>query len=155
MVAEEGAPVVIEKKQVPIKEGFFAGSLTPFENVRLKGLRCLSCGEVFLGKRFACENCQNTKMEDIVLGRKGKLYSYTVIRARPRPPYVGPDPFVPFAVGWVELPEGLRILSVLTDCDVDAIEIDMDVELVVGKLCEDEEGNEMIAFKFKPVQVRR
>lgn len=154
MVSDKSAPGAGPKKQVPIKEGFFTMPLMPLDNVQLKGSRCLSCGEVFLGKRITCENCQNTGMEDVVLSKRGKLYSYTVIRARPRPPYLGPDPFVPFAVGWVELPEGLRILSVLTDYDEDALEVDMDVELVLEKLCEDKDGGEVITYKFKPVQRR-
>lgn len=140
------------KRGVPIKEGLLTSPLSPLEQVRLQGSRCRSCGEVFLGIHKGCENCQGDDLESVVLSNRGKLYSYTVIRNRPPGNYVGSEPFVPFAVGLVELPEGLRILSPLTDCDIDALEIDTDLELVIGKFYEDQEGNEVIAFKFKPVQ---
>lgn len=139
------------KKQVPIKEGFLTQPLWPLEGVRLMASRCARCGETFLGKRTACENCQSHALEDVVLNRRGKLHSFTVNRHRPPGDYVGPDPYVPMAVGLVELPEGLRIISPLTDCDVDALKVDMDVELVIEKLCEDEEGNEVITYRFRPV----
>jgi uncharacterized OB-fold protein len=68
------------------------------------------------------------------------------------PPYKPPEPFVPYGVGWVELPDGLRILAVFTNCDPDELAIGMEVEMVTEKLREDEEGNEVITYKFQPVQ---
>ncbi len=139
------------KNLVPIKEGFFTDNLWPLEQVRLKGTKCRSCGEAFLGKKPFCENCQSEDTAEIVLSNRGKIYSYTVNRYRPPGDYIGPDPYVPFAVGLIELPEGVRILSPLKDCDVDAVKIGMEVELVVEKLCTNSEGNDVIAFKFRPV----
>lgn len=139
------------KKLVPIREDLFAAPLWPLEQVRLRGSRCRSCGETFLGKRPACENCQSEDLEELALSKRGKIYSYTIQRYRPPGDYIGPDPFVPFAVGLIELPEGLRILSSLKDCDVDSVKIGMDVELEVEKLHQDPEGNAVITFRFKPV----
>ncbi|MFH1484481.1 MAG: OB-fold domain-containing protein [Chloroflexota bacterium] len=136
---------------MPIREDFFDGPLSHPAQVRLAGCRCGSCGEVFFGKRTACENCQSEDLTGLTLGRQGKLWSYTVIRHRPPPPYVGPEPFVPFGVGWVELPEGVRVLSALTGCDVDKLKAGMDLELVIERLCEDEEGNEIMTYRFRPV----
>lgn len=42
------------------------------------------------------------------------------------------------------------ILSPLTQCDLEELSIDMDVELLLEKLYEDEEGKEVISYKFKP-----
>ena len=39
--------------------------------------------------------------------------------------YKGPEPFVPFALGLVELPEGLRVMSPL-EGDIDALKIGND-----------------------------
>lgn len=137
------------KKRVPLKEGFFTGPLSNPEQVRLAGNKCRSCGEVFFGKRPACENCQSLDLEDVALGKRGKLWSYTVIRHRPPPPYIGPEPFVPFGVGWVELPEGVRVLAALTDCDIEKLKAGMDVELVIEKLYDDEQGNEVMTYRFR------
>ena len=42
--------------------------------------------------------------EEIQLPREGTLWSWTVQRFRPKsPPYVGPEAFEPYAVGYVDL----------------------------------------------------
>ena len=146
MTSESEAP-----KWAPIREDFFATPVWPPEQVHLRGLRCRSCGEIFLGKNVGCQNCQGTDMEDVALSRRGKLYSYTIIRNRPPGSYKGPDnPFIPFAVGFVELPEGIRILSPLTGCDIEDVKVGMELELTVEKLYDDDEGNQVMAYKFKP-----
>lgn len=138
-------------KRIPIKDGFFTGPLSRPDHVRLAGKKCRSCGEVFLGERPACENCQSDDLGDVTLSKQGKLWSFTVIRHRPPAPYVGPDPFVPFGVGWVELPEGVRVLAALTDCDIENLKVGMDLELVIEKLYDDEQGNEVMTYRFRPV----
>ncbi len=89
-------------------------------------------------------------MEEIRFANRGKLYSYTVIRHRPPGDYKGPDPFVPFGLGLVELPEGIRVLSRI-DGDINTLKIGMELELEVYRLYEDAEGNEVMAFHFKKV----
>ena len=138
-------------KRVPINEDLLTTPLDNPEQVNLKGTKCRNCGEVFFGKRTSCENCTSEDMEGIVLSRRGKLYTYTIIGHKPPGDYKGPDPFVSFGEGLVELPEGLRIVAPLTVNNHEDIKIGMELELVVDKLYVDEEGNEVMAFKFKPV----
>lgn len=138
------------KKYVAIKDDLLSKPLYPLEGVRLLGTRCRNCGEVFFGRAIACQACQGDNLESITLSRTGKLYSYTVNRGRPPGDYKGPEPFQPFAVGLVELPEGIRVLSVLTGGDVDQWTVNMDLELVIEELCEDEEGNTVVTYKFRP-----
>lgn len=137
-------------KLIPIKEGLYTTPLADLDQVKLIGSKCNNCGEVTIGKASYCPNCVSEDMKEIPLSRRGKLWTYTVIRHRPPGNYRGPDPFVPFGEGLVEMPEGIQVLSVL-DGDVDALRIGMDLELVVYKLYRDEEGNDVVAFKFKPV----
>jgi len=139
-----------EKKYTSIKEDFFSKPLSPLENVRLMGSRCSVCGEVLFGKAIACQQCQSEKMEDVALGRDGILYSYTVIRNKPPGDYKGREPFEPFAVGLVELPEGIRILSPLTGCGFEELRIGMELELSVEEFYEDEEGRKVLTYKFRP-----
>lgn len=140
-----------QRNRVGVRDDIFTEPLYPSEQVRLKGSKCRVCGEVFLGKYQSCGNCANADMEDIVFSDKGKLWTYTVIRNRPPGDYKGPDPYVPFGEGLIELPEGIRLLTPLTDCDVDNLKIGTEWQLVVDVLYVDEEGNEVMAFKFKPV----
>ena len=139
-----------EKKRVPIREGLFTLPLLPLEQVRLIGSQCQSCSEVSLGAASSCPNCASDNLEAIPLSKEGTLWSFTVIRNRPPGDYKGPDPFVPFGEGLVELPEGIRVLSPI-DVDVEKLKIGMKLELEVYNLYVNEEGNEVVAFRFRPV----
>jgi uncharacterized protein len=140
-----------QRNRVGVRDDIFTTPLYPSEQVRLKGCQCRVCGEVFLGKHLSCGNCANEEMGEIILGDKGKLWTYTIIRNRPPGDYKGPEPFVPFAEGLIELPEGIRVLSPLTGCDNDAIKIGTEWRLLVDVLYVDDGGNEVMSFKFKPV----
>lgn len=139
-----------EKKQVAVREGLFTSPLTPIEKVRLLGSKCAQCGEVLFGRRNTCEHCGGKKMEEIPLGRRGKVWTYTVIRHKPPGDYKGPDPFVPFGLGLVELPEGIRVISPIMG-DVDKIHIGMELELEIHPLYTDENNDQVLAFRFRPV----
>ncbi len=58
---------------------------------------------------------------------------------------------MPFGVGYVELPEGIRVEARLTENDPDELRIGMEMELVVEKFIDDEDGNELMTFAFRPV----
>ncbi len=138
--------------RVPINEELMTTPSDRLDQVRLKGTGCKNCGEVFFGKSLTCENCCSEDVEEIVLSNRGELYTYTIIEHVPPGDYKGPkDPFIPFGLGLVELPEGCRILAPLTVNKNEDIKIGMGLELVVHKLYEDEDGNEVMAFKFNPV----
>ena len=108
------------EKLVPVREGLFTTPLSPLEKARLIGSKCRNCGEVSLGKVSSCPNCTNEELKVIPLSHEGNLWTYTVIRHRPPGDYKGPDPFIPFGEGLVELPEGIRVLSPLGG-DVDKL----------------------------------
>ena len=135
------------KQGVPAAEGWFT-TPTSGEEPRLIGNSCSSCGEVYFPRESLCLRCGSQELGEITLNKSGTLYSFTIIRQQP-PVYKGP---VPYAVGTIELPEKIRIVSLLTDCDFDALRIGMKMELVIEKLHEDEAGNDVVCYKFKPVQ---
>jgi len=95
-----------------------------------------------------CTHCQSKNLEEIKLSRRGRIYSFTVVMQRPPEYYKGP---VPYAEGFVELPEGVRVETLFTDCNFDDLKVGMEVEMVIERLHEDEEGNQIMAFKFRPV----
>jgi len=144
-------PTSSGQKQIPIKEGLFTAPLSAVERVRLLGSKCRKCDEISLGKRQTCSNCGGENLEESPLSPRGKLWTYTVIRHKPPGNYKGPDPFVPFGLGLVELPEGIRVLSPL-QCDLEKMKIGMELELEVYPLYTDENQNEVMAFRFRPVQ---
>ena len=54
--------------------------------------------------------------EPVALSRTGTLWSWTIQQFEPkRPPYQGPTPFVPFMLGYVELPGEVIVETRLDD----------------------------------------
>lgn len=137
------------KRQIPIRADLFEWGE---DGAHLLGSRCSECGEVTFPVNPFCPQCCKETTGKIRLSRRGSLYSFTVQRFKPPPPYRGPDPFVPYGVGMVELPEGVRITSVLEESDPAQLRVGMEVELLITTFFEDDEGNEVLAYKFKPVE---
>ena len=140
------------KNQIPIQEGIYTW---PSESPQLIASKCKGCGEVTFPKQDSCPSCTGRSAEPILLSRRGTLWTWTVQRFPPPvPPYAGSadrESFVPFGVGYVELPEGIRVESRLTENDPEKLCIDKEMELVIEKFGEDEEGNELMTFAFQPV----
>jgi len=137
-----------EKKQVPIMPGLFTW---PSDDPHLIGTRCKACGEVFFPQQPICGNCQGEELERFEFSKRAKLYSFTRVMYQPPPPWQVSGPFQPYGLGVIEQPEGVRFLSMLTEADLGKLSLDMDVEMVIEKQYEDEEGNEVMTYKFRPV----
>jgi uncharacterized protein len=69
---------------------------------RLVGSRCGDCGTHAFPVQATCPRC-GAAMFQTALPATGAVWSCTVQRIRPKPPYEGPDEFEPFAVGYVDL----------------------------------------------------
>lgn len=70
------------------------------------------------------------------------------------PPYAGdadPKTFVPFGVGYVELPGQVKVEARLTEADPAKLRIGMEMEMVIIPLHVDEIGQEVVTFAFAPV----
>jgi uncharacterized OB-fold protein len=134
-----------EKKQIPIEEGVF----TQPDGVKplLIGNRCRACGLVAFPKAPVCPKCmQKDTMEEALLEGKGKLDSYCIVNA------ALPGFKMPSIQAYITLKDGPRIWSLVTGCEPsdDALTIGMDMEMVIAKVKEDEEGNDLISYQFKP-----
>jgi uncharacterized protein len=137
-------------KRVPVIQGLFAE--TP-QGPRLLGSKCTTCSTPYFPRSPVCHNpdCQDPRIEEAQFGPRGKLWSYVVQHYPPPPPVKYDQPYVPYAVGAVDLPDGLRVLGRMSVDDVNTIKIGTDVDLVIERLCGDAEGNEVITWKFRPV----
>lgn len=139
------------KTRTPIMEGLFTW---PSTEPRLIGGRCKSCGTYYFPKFFTRHKpgCKERQVEEVLLSRRGKLDSFTVQRFPPPKPFVSTDPFTPYAIGWVALPEGIAVAGMITDCKLEDLRMHMDVELVVEKAWVDQEGNEALTWKWRRVK---
>jgi len=143
----------MQKKQIPIANGLFTW---PSEDPRLIGSKCKRCGQVTFPAQGSCPNCCREEMENILLEKRGKLWTFTVQGFYPKsPPYAGPETeetFVPFGVGYVELPGNVMVQGRLTENDPKKLRIGMDLELVILKFKEEEDGNEVMIYAFQPME---
>ena len=97
----------------------------------LVGSRCPGCGNVAFPAATACQRCGAVVRETIELARRGTVWAHTVQRFPPKtPPYVPPaEGFTPFAVGYVELPDGVKVEALLDSAESEDL-ADAEVTLV-------------------------
>jgi uncharacterized OB-fold protein len=114
-------------RRVPIREGLLTAPLSELDAVRLVGSRCATCAETTLGRNSICPNCGGEAVSELPLSRRGRLWTYTVVRHRPPGNYQGGEPFEPFALGLVELPDGVRVLAPI-EGDCTRLKIGMELE---------------------------
>jgi uncharacterized OB-fold protein len=135
----------MDKKQIPVEEGIFHEA--PGEAPVLIGNRCKVCGMKFFPKTPVCPKCiEKDSMEETFIKGKGKLDVFSIVNA-------GLPGFkVPSVQAYIQLDEGPRIWSLVTGRDVseESLKPGMEMEMVIEKVREDEEGNELISYQFKP-----
>ena len=127
--------------RIPVREGTFVESS---EGGILVANKCKSCGQIFFPKASLCLTCTNDDMEELQLSRRGKLYAYTIGRM----PSMHFKP--PYAIGYVDMPEGIRIFAPLKMTDDTPVHIGMDMEVVIEELWQ-EDDKEVIGYKFMPI----
>lgn len=88
----------------------------------LNGTSCQECGLLAFPAAACCLRCMSDRVEDRELSGEGTVWAYTWQRYPPvSPPYVAPESgFTPFAVGYVQMDDQLRVLGVLDNVEGDA-----------------------------------
>ena len=127
---------------VLVREGLFTDGDPP----ALLGTRCRACGSVHFPRADACTYCATPDPEPIALSRRGTLWAWTAVTAPP-PGYRGE---VPFGVGVVELPEGVRVITRLTESDPAALVEGQAMELRIVPLHRSEDGKDVVTYAFAP-----
>lgn len=137
------------RTRVPIEPGYFTIPERPSEAPRLLGSRCRSCGEYFFPRRVVCARCLEEDTEDVLLGPRGTLYTWTYVHF----PLFGAKraDAEGYAVGQIDLPEGPRVQSVLSG-GPKAFRVGMPMELDLETLRENEKGEDVVIFRFRPLE---
>jgi uncharacterized OB-fold protein len=138
-------------RQRPIAADLFTW---PAEPVHLLGSRCDGCATVVFPAQDGCPCCGRPGMARTALSRRGTLWTWTSQDFLPKAPYAGPETEADFAgylVGYVELPEGVRVVTRLVDVDRAEVRIGMEMELVTVPFTVDPDGTEVLAYGFAPV----
>ncbi len=117
------------------------------QRYRLEAGECRNCGYVAFPPRLVCPACQGRQFETIRLADAGKILTYTTIR-------VPPQPFVdqaPYAVGIVELDDGVKLMGQIVDCDFEELKTGRRVKIEFRKIFQDgESGVIYYGYKFVP-----
>ena len=112
---------------------------------RLEVLECPKCGEKYVGNFKRCPRC-GAELKVKRLPRKGKLISWTKIVQGPE----FTEDFAPVYIGIIELEDGTRITSKLTDITSEPVD-GMEVEAVLRRVRVDgQTGLIEYALCFRP-----
>ena len=138
------------KTQVPAVEGWFTMDET---EPRLLASHGVETGSYFFPKNLAFSRnpaAPAEALDEVELSRRGKVWSWTTNHYEPPPPYVAPNPFVPYTVVAVELPdEQMVVLGPLAaGCDPADLRVGADVELALGTLYEDDD-HEYVVWQWR------
>jgi uncharacterized OB-fold protein len=140
------------KKEIAVEEELWSIPSFPEEKPHLIGSKCLSCGELYFPRRKKgfCIHCQQRTLEDVLFSGRGKIVSFSIVEQPPAGGfYKGP---VPYAFGAVQLSEGVELFSLFTG-NLEELAVGMEVGMVVEKLFDDDEGNEITTYKFIPIRI--
>lgn len=113
---------------------------------RLEAGKCETCGNIDFPPRLVCSKCKGRKFATIALNNEGKILTFTVVR-------VGSDKFskeTPFAVGIVELNDGVKVTAQIADVDPDELKIGQRVKLVFRRIQEDGKAG-ILCYGYKAV----
>jgi hypothetical protein len=97
------------------------------KNGKFRLQRCNACGKAFFYPRALCQHCGSADWAWTDASGKGTVYSTSVVRQRPED---GPD----YNIALIDLAEGPRMMSRVTDIAAAEVKIGMAVEAYVGPL---------------------
>jgi uncharacterized OB-fold protein len=139
-------------QQLVVAEGLFTW---PSDAPQLIGSYFPESGVTTFPQSGSCPKTSSRVVEQVLLPRRGTLWSWTVQAFLPKnPPYAGTETakdFVPYGVGYVQLADQVVVESRLTINDPAQLKIGMELEMVVIPFAVDAEGRELLTYAFAPV----
>lgn len=133
---------------VPVAQGLFEQAE---DGASLIGSRCNGCDTLYFPQAPGCRNpdCPAPFVEPALLPNRGTLVTYTVQRYQP-PPLFRMDDWQPYAIGLVDLGEGLEVMGMLQGMALDAVAIGMAMRVVIAPLYTDPIRGVVTTYKFAP-----
>jgi uncharacterized protein len=104
--------------------------------------RCLDCGRMRHYARALCPACLSERVEWVRCSGRGTVYTFTVTHQNQAP---GFRDALPYVLAYVELEEGVRLLTNIVECAPEAVAIGMPVSVVF-----EDATPEVTLPKFKP-----
>lgn len=116
------------------------------QRYRLEAGKCKKCGRTYFPPRLICGDCRSREFETVRLSDEGKILTYTVVRVPP-PQFVDE---APYAIGIIELDDGVRMTAQIADCNFEDLKIGKKVRVEFRKIQEDGEAG-IICYGYKCV----
>lgn len=117
------------------------------QRYRLEANKCETCDTKFFPPRLLCPQCKKRNLVPAKLAERGKILTYTIIRV---PPHQFADQ-APYAVGVVELDDGVMLTAQIVDCDFDELKVGKRVRIEFRKIFQEgESGILCYGYKFVP-----
>jgi len=113
---------------------------------KLMAGKCRKCGKTHLPPRPLCDNCFSQDFEWVEVSGKGKLLTYTVI-------HIAPAQFqalAPYAVGIVQLENGLRLPGMINGVEKNKLAIGMSLTIDFGTCATSQTWPQWSRYCFKP-----
>ncbi len=95
---------------------------------------CQDCGTKIFYPRKACPECWSSNLGWYESSGKGKIYTYSIMLAGVEEKFASDLPYV---LAYIDLPEGIRMMTRIVGCDPKAVDIGMDVEVVFEEATEE------------------
>jgi len=132
----------MSNQPLPSIEQFYAHVLQG----KLLGAKCRKCGKIHLPPRPFCDHCFSNEFEWKEISKKGRLLTYTVI-------HVAPAQFqsmAPYAVGIVQLEDGIKIPGMIKGVALEKIQIGMELVFDSGTCTATQQWPQWSRYYFKP-----
>ncbi len=113
---------------------------------KLIGGKCRKCGKIHMPPRPLCDSCLSKEFDWVELPKTGKLLTYTVI-------HVAPTQFqtmAPYAVGIVQLENGVKIPGMIKETPLDKIKVGMPLTLEFEECQQTQQWPQWPRYHFKP-----
>ncbi|MFJ5308123.1 bifunctional MaoC family dehydratase N-terminal/OB-fold nucleic acid binding domain-containing protein [Streptomyces sp. NPDC088350] len=125
--------------------GFWEG----VEQHRLLIQRCMDCGTLRHPWLPGCNACGGPDWDTVEASGEGAVYSYVVMHHPPFPAFAPP-----YAVGLIELAEGVRIVSNVVGVPYDKVRIGLPVRLEFQRYDDDEDAVPLVLPVFRAQEGR-
>lgn len=112
------------------------------------GTKCLDCNKISFPLAKYCPKCNSDNIIEHKLEKTGRIIFFTHVTLAAKEMIS----YSPYALGIIELDDGIRVTGQIVDCKYEDLHDDLKVRMVFRILSSD--GNEGLiryGFKFKPV----
>lgn len=127
----------------PIEEGLF--TTDDRGRTRLLGGSCAACDRTHFPHAAHCPWCGGRATTQRLLAPEGTLWGWTEVTSAP-PGYEGP---VPYHLGVVELPDGIRVVTRLVVGSPDMLRFGLPMRTTT-EVVADDDGTTLVSWAFTP-----